>query len=497
MAGVFTFGDALISQRRWQADQERLAQRDAWEREDRAYRDSERKRVADARFSLENTISGMSGGSQAEIAASGYTPEQIATGMQARGGARQFAEQVAKYQGDFDSSDLQSGGAGERVAAGLPLQGARVDPSTVKAPRKSELAGARAKYALAMGQDPGAALADQDAALTQERMKDWFSQFEKLSNEKLLEHPALAAMLNGNAAVRGAVGLRSDGKTYTISDYNGSGRSEDFTRDELMQAAYQRFLESEGHIPESIALGIGRTDRKRTRNREDVRDTNEGQKLAFDMNLGNAKFGLAQEELRDNRNFRNQSLGLQREGLGLRRREMDSQDWVPIGATGDDRGLTFFNRRTAAVESRQLPQGQSGKDLFARITGNRGAKPIDEQTVMGYVEQLRADPNHQGKNVFELRQMVLDSLQGGAGQAMIVPGGGRPDGAPAPTAGTTPPEKPVSDGRKNFGILTSRADLEREVAAGNPYAIRYMDAQRENRINAELAAGNPNYGINY
>lgn len=493
MTGPFDFADTFFRQRQQNIENARQQERDALEREDRAYRDSERRRVADARAALENTISGMGAGAQADIGAAGYTPGQIATGIRAQGGAKPFAEQVAKYQGDFDSSDLQSGGAGARVAAGLPLQGGKIDPSSVKAPRKSELAGARAKYALAMGQDPGSALADQDAALTQERMKEWFGQFQGLSNEKLLSHPTLAGMLNGNAAVRGAVGWDPETKQYVVADYEGSGVAERLSRDELMQAAYQKFLESEGRVPESIALGIGRTDRKRARSREDVQDNNKGQEQAFGMNLGNKKYALAEREFIANNAYRNSALNLQGEGLNLRKREMESQDWSPIGATGDDKALTFFNRRTGAVESRPLPTGQSAKDLFSRITGNRGQKPLTIEDAMPLIEQLKTDPAHGGKNVFELFRMVQAELGGGAPtDGFKVPGSAAPVAKPAGL-----PAKPVSDGRKNFGILTSRADLEREVAAGNPYAIRYMDAQRENRINAELSAGNPNYGINY
>lgn len=305
------------------AERKEREERAAWEREDRAYRDSERKRIGDARSALENTIAGMDTSSQRDIGALGYTPDQIATGIAAQGGARAFADQVARYQNDFDSSDLATGGAGERAAAGLPLQGSKVNPAAVRAPRKSELARARAKYALAMGQDPGAALADQDAAVTQERMRDWFGQFSHLSNEGLMKHPMLRGMLNDNGAVRGAVGLSPDGKNFVVADYDGSGKAEYLSRDELMQAAYQKFLESEGRVPESIALGVGRSDRRRARNREDVRDTNEGRKLAFDMNTGNRKLGLAEQELADNRDFRSQSLGLQREGVNLRRTELD------------------------------------------------------------------------------------------------------------------------------------------------------------------------------
>lgn len=376
MAGPFNFADTLIAQGRWQAEQNRQDERMAWERADRAYRDSERKRTSDARSALENTIAGMDTSSQRDIGAAGYTPDQIATGVAAQGGARAFADQVARYQNDFDSSDLATGGAGERVAAGLPLQGSKVNPAAVKAPRKSELAGARAKYALAMGQDPGAALADQDAAVTQERMRDWFGQFSHLSNEGLMEHPMLRGMLNDNGAVKGAVGLSPDGKNFVVADYDGSGKAEYLSRDELMQAAYQKFLESEGRVPESIALGVGRSDRRRARNREDVRDTNEGRKLAFDMNTGNRKLGLAEQELADNRNFRSQSLGLQREGLGLRRAEADGANWSAIGASEDDRGLLYFNKQTRKTEVQPLPPGVSAKDLFARVTGARPAADV-------------------------------------------------------------------------------------------------------------------------
>ena len=486
------------------AERKEREARAAWEREDRAYRDSERKRIGDARATLENTISGMGAGAQADIGAAGYTPDQIATGMRVQGGAKPFAEQVAKYQGDFDSSDLQSGGAGARVASGLPLQGGKIDPSSVKAPRKSELAGARARYALAMGQDPGAALADQEKAQSEERMKDWFAQFSHLSPGGLLEHPMLAGMLNGNTQVRGAVGLAKDGKTFIVADYNGSGTAEEFSRDELMQAAYQRFLESEGRVPESIALGLGRTDRKRARNREDAQDSNKGQELAFGINLGNKKYALAEREFDANNAYRNSALGLQREGLKLRRDEMNRTHPV---MSPEDRGSllkieeAWYSAKDPVAKAelgRQyqmtLSRAALGMGKVLGLPNDRAAqKPLTIEDAAPLIDRLQADPAHKGKNVFELYRMVQAEMGGGAPETFKVPGGEQP--APAKPAGL--PQRPVSDGRTNFGALTSRADLEREAAAGNPHAIRYMDVQRQNRINAELGANNPNYGVDY
>jgi hypothetical protein len=183
--------------------------------------------------------------------------------------------------------------------------------------------------------------------------------------------------------------------------------------------------------------------------------------------------------------------------LQLQRGEADRRaagDLVPIGPSEDGKGLAFYDRRTGTPVVKPLPPGVNAKDFFAKLTGARGgAKPISVEDAMPFIQQLQTDPAHKGKDVFELYQMVQDRLQpgGGSGGSLVVPGGQKPAAAPAPGL---PAQKPVSDGRRNFGMLTSRADLEREVAAGNPYAIRYMDAQRENRINAELSVGNPNYG---
>jgi len=355
--GYSTVREAQEAEYRRQLQDEQMQ----WAREDRAYRDSERKRVSDARSALENTISGMDTSSQRDIAAAGYTPDQIATGIAAQGGAKQFAEQAARYQNDFDSSDLADSGAAARAAQGLPIKGPGVNPATVKAPRKSELAGARARYALAMGQDPGAALADQEKAQGEERMKDWFAQFSHLSPKGLLEHPMLAGMLNGNPAVRGAVGLAKDGKTFIVADYNGSGTAEEFSRDELMQAAYQKFLESEGRVPESIALGLGRTDRKRARNREDVQDANKGQELAYGMNMGNRRFDLSEREFVANNAYRNRALGLHEREVGARVSAAERANWQPEQYVDDQGNVRIYdvNRtgKTPDFRERTMPAG--------------------------------------------------------------------------------------------------------------------------------------------
>lgn len=395
--------------------------REAWEAEDRVYQTSERQRIADARANMENTISGLDGGAQRDFAAAGYTPQQIATGLAVQGGPKQFAEQVARYQNDFDSSDLADAGAAARVAQGLPMKGGPISPAAVKAPRKSEIAAARAKYALAMGQDPGAALADQDKAAGEERMKDWFGQFSHLSNEGLLKHPMLEGMLNGNQGVRGAVGLAEDGKTFIISDYNGSGTAESFTRAELMEAAYQKFLESEGRIPESAALGINRDQRRRTRNREDVRDTNDGTKLAYDMNMGNKRYGLAEEELRETLKYRNASLGLQRESMNRIHPVMSPEDRAALlkiesawyEAT-DPKAKAELERQYQMVLSRAsmnmgkplgLPTGRAGRQVGE----------VKEADVLKYIELLGREPGNEGKTAGQLREIAVGILAGGGG----------------------------------------------------------------------------------
>lgn len=437
------------------ADRKRRA---AWEQEDRAYRDSERKRVGDARSALENAISGMDASSQRDIGAAGYTPDQISTGIAAQGGAKQFAEQVARYQNDFDSSDLADSGAAARAAQGLPIKGPGVSPATVKAPRKSELAGARARYALAMGQDPGAALADQDKAQSEERMKDWFSQFSHLSPKGLLEHPMLAGMLNGNSAVRGAVGLAKDGKTFIVADYNGSGTAEEFTRDELMQAAYQKFLESEGRVPESIALGLGRTDRKRARNREDVQDANKGQELAYGMNIGNKRFDLSEREFYANQNYRDRALSLQGQELGLRRDALNLQH--PTLSKEDRDALSkIYEAHAAATDpvARAALERQHNMIVqraalgMGRVPGllGSGARPPAEYKAADAIklaEMLSADPANKGKSQQELFEMARQTLsnQGSGGWE-------NPYGQPGPQQpAAAKPAQPAQPARSLF-----------------------------------------------
>ena len=424
--------------------------REAWEAEDRVYQTSERQRIADARASLENTISGLTGGAQQDFAAAGYTPQQVATGLAAQGGPKQFATQVAKYQNDVDSSDLADAGVAARVAQGLPAQGPKIEPAGMKAPRKSEIAAARAKYALAMGQDPGAALADQDKAAGEERMKDWFGQFSHLSNEGLLKHPVLEGMLNGNNGVRGAVGLAKDGKTFIVSDYDGSGTAEPMTRAELMEAAYQKFLESEGRIPESAALGINRDQRRRTRNREDVRDTNDGQKLAFDMNMGNKRYALSERELAETIRHRNAALGLQRESMNRNHPVMSPEDRAALmkieeawyGAT-DPKAKAELDRQYQMVLSRASLN--MGKPMgLPSMRGGRPVGEVKEADVLKYMERLAVEPGNEGKTTGELREIAVGLLSGGGGSGDRFSAAWGPQAAaPAAAPASAPAAAPV------------------------------------------------------
>jgi hypothetical protein len=479
--------------------------REAWEAEDRVYQTSERQRIADARANMENTISGLDGGAQRDFAAAGYTPQQIATGLAMQGGPKQFAEQVARYQNDFDSSDLADAGAAARVAQGLPMQGGPISPAAVKAPRKSEIAA---------GQDPGAALADQDKAAGEERMKDWFGQFSHLSNEGLLKHPMLEGMLNGNQGVRGAVGLAKDGKTFIISDYNGSGTAESFTRAELMEAAYQKFLESEGRIPESAALGINRDQRRRTRNREDVRDTNDGTKLAYDMNMGNKRYGLAEEELRETLKYRNASLGLQRESMNRIHPVMSPEDRAALlkvesawyEAT-DPKAKAELERQYQMVLSRAsmnmgkplgLPNGRAG-----RMAGD--VKPAD---VVKFIEQLKNDPGNEGKTSTELYQIALATLSGGPAENPYAAAWGpnAPAAAPTKPQAATQPSAPLfrapapqgmpSNQNPNSWLYRGGADAVQPQPQGRGDSLYEMYQNRDQGLPAGVRTSGIGYIVN-
>lgn len=51
----------------------------------------------------------------------------------------------------------------------------------------------------------------------------------------------------------------------------------------------------------------------------------------------------------------------------------ERENWAPIGASEDDKGLLFLNRQTGRTEVRPLPAGTSAKDLFAKLTGKKGS----------------------------------------------------------------------------------------------------------------------------
>lgn len=216
----------------------------------------------------------------------------------------------------------------------------------------------------------------------------------------------------------------------------------------------------------------------------------------FKIGLDGAKLNNQVAEHQDRMDLGRQEMGLRREGLQLQRahaprqvspetlRRMGEVEQEFFDAKGDASG------EAAARHKYQVLLSRAGVELGRPmgLPDPRGGA-LKESDVLALVQALQADPRHEGKNVLELRRMAIEELGGGsAGPTLRVPGarGAGPTTEPPPA--TRPP---VSDGRKNFGMLTSRADLEREVAAGNPHAIRYMDGMRENRVNAEL--GLPGY----
>ncbi len=412
MAGVFDFGDHYLKVKQFEADQKRLAERDAWEREDRASRQAKQRKVDEA----VNRVRGMSTDGVVEQGAGDLTAGGIQHVLANGYGATTGTAAVQELAGD-SYREMQRGmrapGAPAQPAPTAPVLGlAQNGPVTRKA-RESEIMGAAGDALLAAGDMSGwVGMRDKaKSARYSEGLAQGYKQFDQLHSSGQLS--SFLDELNQNGGVRGGfstmkytVGEGKDAKQveYLVYDPEGKGAPTRVDLDDARQIfAIRSLMDVDPERAQAELRALKGEQRKLAMQMLDIQFKGAGLRNDVTKSVHSADMDVKGQALRErtfeeDSKLRRQGLSLQREGLGLRRQEMESQDWMPIGATEDDRGLTFFNRRTAAVESRRLPQGQSGKDLFARITGSRpqaGTK-VHDGGIIQRGEQLFA-PGPDGK----------------------------------------------------------------------------------------------------
>jgi hypothetical protein len=197
-------------------------------------------------------------------------------------------------------TDAQTSGISRNTGLGMATEPEYDASMVVRRPASErELLGLQSNLAAARGDIGGlqTITAQGKAVDRKERLKATFGKYGKLKDEELLQVPELRALLNDNPKIRGAVGYDPKTKKYVVSDYQGSGQAESMSRAELMDAAMQLFEESEGEVDQSIARGLARGERGRTRGRQDMADQNTGLSTAHRMNVDESRLGIDRERL--------------------------------------------------------------------------------------------------------------------------------------------------------------------------------------------------------
>lgn len=215
------------------------------------------------------------------------------------------------------------------------------------------------RVAIAKQDDTGIAAArDKDRVLRMRDVHDWVA---KIPDAELPKHAA-GVNTKGDLPII-YTGGGKNGFTFMTTDPDGTpGKPFTATTSQLRQLILAGKLGDEGFGPESIELA----GKAHTAINDFITKMN-SQTVA--VNKGNNDAAFHSGEI---------GIGLQRNAIAAGARSdaneaRERENWAPIGASEDDKGLLFLNRQTGRTEVRPLPAGTSAKDLFAKLTGKKGS----------------------------------------------------------------------------------------------------------------------------
>ena len=204
-------------------------------------------------------------------------------------------------------------------------------------------------------------------------------------------------------------------------------------------------------------------------------------------------------------------VGIAREGLGLRKQEVDNANWQLIGTSDDGAGLLRYNRNTGAVVTQPLPQGVDAKSVWGKITGQKpdiGVDKVYEQLVCAQIPGQKKGVTYTPEQALqEARRVVagqqdpfmvrLDALLGGGADPFADKPDNRgirkPTPAPAPTP--TPAPTPAPAPARQTSRPASQEWFNRTQAELS--AINEAVAQAEAQAQAAARSGDRNAIIQY
>lgn len=465
-----------------------------WAREDRD-RLAKDRATEDAAFGeLAAAQSGVSTGDLGRIQQTyGMTPQQIA----AAGGPDKLREQLAAYD-QPDSWDLQ-GAPAIGAGRGMPTPTTRASDLKMAPAKKSDTHSALMKVALARRDTQGfsSAMAARDTAQEDELMGS-VKMAAPGTPEWDTQMAAVRQQLRGHKQI--TIG-KPDNKGFVNMSYEDAGGDTVFTK---LSAADQH----------TLLMANALLERNPTRALTMIRGVNAelAAAIARDNDV-QYKVGGATNE------------------TAYKRGALTNQEAQTANTAAYHRGMLKLSQARAEREkasdkkldlaSQLAAEAEGVSQGFSRAQGlgKEGASAAgiygdmyNGLRVRGAALGLRLpDLTRKGETMTPMQQIEARAKLKSAGypdeqiEAMVTgydpvaamaatlaelkarqPAGGK--GAASPNGQAA---KPVSDGRTNFGMLTPRSDLEREVAAGNPHAIRYMEAMNANAAAQEAARLNP------
>lgn len=358
----YGYDQEAYTRRKNQDRQFRLQEQEALRRQEAHAYDMDQRRAAAARqaaiarqvAALEAMQAGVSQPAQAQYAQLGYTPEQVATGVGLRGAAG-FRDQVARYQNDVDSSDLQSvpEGTVRYNATGLPAPRANANNISTAGPSEADIYGQLGRVALASGDMRGfvesrnmakdsrfdeAYLAGRDTVMG---MDDKALKAELDGMKKTGELPGFG----GFVYETDAKGRKSAYMTYKTT----AGTELKLDRDELADLAGFR---------EAMRVDPMRARKELSKLKGDSRA------MAFEL------FKAQAEGARVNNNAVEHAASANHRArmLELQAQQYENSRWKPLGATTDGRGLAMVSL-DGRFKTVAAPEGVDTRSYFPKQVG--------------------------------------------------------------------------------------------------------------------------------